>query len=292
MIREEIMREDQTRKRQRGDSKKILLMALIIGLVVFAGASQARAHSGRPAEFTLSIRTAKPAGEFALKRETNTRYPLSVAGYETSGSMHTSAYVERIPLHLRNELEEKPKGQREIVFSKPPLNQGKVIGEFIGGSVLGMATGLGAANIGASISYDGTWFSEWPGAIFGFALGYPLGCALGVYLIGNIGSDTGSFGSALGAAYGGIMVGTIGAYAMYRVSGYASAIVFLAAPPLLATFAFNKSRRYKNPSVGGVSLLNFKSGNMNLGFPTIMAFPSAPGSRKMDLWVNLASVEF
>lgn len=273
-------------------SNVVLLMSLVFGLVVFSGLSQARNHSGHTAEFILSNQTDKPAGEFSLKRKSNARYPLSVSEYETTGSKNTSAYAESNPLHMRNGLEENPKGQSEIALSKPPLNQGKIFGEFITGSALGMAAGLGAAYVGAMISYDGSWFSELPGAVVGFTLAYPLGCALGVYLIGNIGSDTGSFDSALGAAYGGIIVGAIGAYAMNRVSKSASVITLLAAPPLLATFAFNKSRRYKDPSVASVSLLNFKGGEMNLGFPAIMAFPSALGSKKMDLLVNLAYVEF
>lgn len=52
------------------------------------------------------------------------------------------------------------------------------------------------------------------------------------------------------------------------------------------------SRRYKNPPEASASLLNFRDGKMDLGFPAICVLPSAPGSSKLDWLVNLASVEF
>lgn len=286
------MREEKTRTRQSGVSAMALLMFLMFSLVVFSGLSQAQTHPGHTAEFTLSNLTVESSGKFSLAGQLKPYYPLSVAGYEISVTRNSGENAESIHLSSRNGLEEKQKGQSEIVLSKPPLNQGKVFGELIAGTALGMAIGMGAAYIGASITYDGTWFSDLPGALIGIMLAYPLGSALGVYLVGNIGSTTGSFSSALGAAYGGLILGAAGAYALNRVSQSASVIAFLAVPPLLATFSFNRSRRYKNPPMASVSLLNFRDGKMNLGIPTIMAFPSAPGSHKMDWLLNLASIEF
>ncbi|MGD9345479.1 MAG: hypothetical protein PVH84_06420 [Candidatus Aminicenantes bacterium] len=285
------MREEGSRTRDSRVFYVVFLISLLFILLIISGMSQAQTHSRRTAEFTLSNRTIKSAGEFLLMRETNTRYPLSAVGCMAAGTKNMGADAESNLRQPRNGAGEKSKGQSEVI-RKPPINRGKVVGAFMAGSLLGMAAGAGAAYIGARITYNGTWLSDLPGAALGLSLAYPLGSALGVYLVGSIGSTTGSFSSTLGVAYGGLIIGTAGAYALNRVSKNVSVIAFLVAPPLLATFAFNKSRRYKNPSMSSTSLLDYKSGTLNLGFPAIMAFPSAPGSGKLDWLVNIASIEF
>ena len=286
------MREKLKRRGLSGISYAVLLMSLLLSLVVFSELSQARTHSDRIAEFTLSNPTIEQSGEFSLKREANARYPLSRAEGNVATPHSFNAYSERILSRTRSGIKEKTNDGQAIVFNKPPLSEVKVFGEFIAGSVLGTALGLGAAHVGTRITYNGRWFSDLPGAIIGFALAYPLGCALGVYSVGNIGSTTGSFASALSAAYGGLFVGAIGAYAINRVSRSASILVVLATPPLLATFAFNKSRRFKHQPATSVSLLNSKDGKMHLGLPAILVLPGIPGSSNLDWMVNLASVEF
>jgi len=119
-----------------------------------------------------------------------------------------------------------------------------------------------------------------------------LGYALGVYLVGNHGSDTGSLGLTLVGAYGGLLTGVIFAIALSNSSQTIAFVAFFAILPLFATLAFNNSHRYKNPRAVSASLLNFRAGKMDIGFPAIRVLPSAPGSGKLNWAVNLASVEF
>jgi hypothetical protein len=286
------MREGQTIIGQRRISSIASLLSLMLSLVVFSALSYAQTNSDHTEKFTLINQTIKPARKFSLKRQVNVNHTLSMAEHKTIATFRSAEYTENGSFHSSRMIEKKPKDGQEVVLYKPPLNQGKAVGEFMAGCILGTAAGWGAAYIGSRISYDGSWFSELPGAFIGFIFTYPLGSALGVYTVGNIGSDTGSFGSALGAAYGGILVGAFSAWALSHVSQAVAGLAFLVTPPLLATLAFNKSRRYKNPPAASASLLNFRDGKVNLGFPTICVLPSVPGSSKSDWLVNLASIEF
>lgn len=286
------MREKQTKKGQRGFSYAALLFSLMLTLVILSALSYAQTNSNYKELFTLQNQTANCARELSLKKQENVSYLMSTTEHKTAAFWSRLEYVRNGSFYSRNALEEKSKNSQEITFGKPPLNQGKAVGEFITGTLLGLGVGLGAAYIGASISYDGSWFSELPGAIIGFSLAYPLGCALGVYAVGNLGNDTGSFSSALGAAYGGILIGAIGVWALSHVSPTAAGLAFFATPPLFATFAFNRSRRYKNTPSASVSLLNFRDGKMDFGFPAISVLRSTPGSGRLDWLVNLASIEF
>ena len=286
------MREKQTKKWEKEHSYMALLLSLILSLVILSTLSYARTNSIHKESLTRHNQIATCVKEFSLKRQEKTINTVNTTEHIKTASGSRLEYVRGESFHSRNALEEKSKNSQEITFNKPPLNQGKAVGEFMTGTVLGLGVGIGAAYVGASISYDGSWFSELPGAIMGFTLAYPLGCALGVYAVGNLGSDTGSFSSALGAAYGGILLGAFSAWALSQVSQTAAGLAFLATPPLFATLAFNKSRRYKNTPAASTSLLNFRDGKMDLGFPVISVLPSAPGSSKLDWLVNLASIEF
>jgi hypothetical protein len=264
----------------------------MLGLLILSALSFAQTYSTPKEKSGLSERNINWAQKFSLKRQLKTNDPLSTGEQKTMAFGSQPHYMKSCPDRSGSGTEEKSKNGQEIVFAKPPINHEKIVGEFMAGTVLGIGSGLLAASIGASISYDGSWFSEWSGAIIGFTLAYPLGCALGIYVVGNIGSDTGSFASALGASYGGIFLGAVGAWGLSHVSQAAASLAFLATPPLLATFVFNNTRRYKDPSASSVSLLNFRDGEIRLGFPAILALPSAPGSKKLGWLVNLASFEF
>ncbi len=286
------MRGTQTKKAQRGVTCLTLRLSLMLSLLIFSSFSYAQINSDHTESFNLDNQKVQYAMEFSLKRQVKAHNALNMVGYKTTAARIPMEYMERESFQLKSGMEKKLTDIQRIDLQKPPLNQGKLVGEFVAGGVLGLAAGIGAAYIGAGITYDGTWFSDLPGAIIGFSLAYPLGCALGVYTVGNLGHDTGSFGSALGAAYGGILLGSVGAWALSYVSRTAAVLAVLATPPLLATFAFNKSRRYKNLQAAPASLLNFKDGTMNLEFPAVCILPSSSGASKVVWLMNLASVEF
>jgi hypothetical protein len=285
------MRVRQTKKGQKGIYYVASLLFLMLSLAICSSFSYAQNNSHRKKTFTLHNQKTNWGREFSLKKRSIVSNILNTAEQTTTATRSSAEYVKNGFSHSSRLIEENPKKGQEIFLAKPPLNHGKIVGEFMTGTMLGIGMGIGAAYIGASISYNGDWFSEWPGAFIGFTLAYPLGCALGVYAVGNLGSDTGSFSSALGAAYGGILLGAAGAWALSKVSHTAAGLAFLTAPPLLATIVFNKTRRYKYAPTANVSLLNFRDGKMNLALPAFFVLPSAPGSSKLDWFVNLASVE-
>jgi hypothetical protein len=286
------MRRMHTKKARRGFSNVTLRLSLILSLFYFLSFSYAQTNSDCAESLTLCIQKVHWAMGFSLKSPVNANDAIYIIGHKTTAERIPVEYVESGSFHLKSGMEKKLTDTQRIDLQKPPLNQGKLVGEFVAGGVLGLAAGIGAAYIGAAITYDGTWFSELPGAIIGFSVAYPLGCALGVHTVGNLGHDTGSFASALGAAYGGILLGAVGAWALSYVSRTAAVLAVLATPPLLATFAFNKSRRFKNLQAARASLLNLKDGTMNLKFPAVCILPSSSGANKVDWLVNLASVEF
>ena len=292
------MKERQTKKGKKGFSSLASLLPLLFGLVISSTLSYAKTNSSHPAKFTLTDQNLQSAGEFSIKRQVNASYFWSVTKKETSTTSRFPEYMKNASFLSSRMFEERQKEGGEIALSKPPLNTVKVAGELLAGCVLGAAAGMGGAYLGASISILDTGRSIGDiiaGAGLGMMAAYPLGCALGVYLVGNLGNETGSFGSALLGAYGGMVVWGGSAIALNKLSPTSSTVAslaFLVIPPLFATLAFNKSRRYKNPQAVSASLLNFRDGKMDIGFPAIRVLPSAPGSSKLDWEVNLASVEF
>jgi len=292
------MKERQTKKGKKGFFSLASLLPLLFGLVISSTSSYAKTNSSHPAKFTLTDQNLQSAGEFSIKRQVNASYFWSVTKKETSTTSRFPEYMKNASFLSSRMFEERQKEGGEISLSKPPLNTVKVAGELLAGCVLGAAAGMGGAYLGASISIldTGRSFGDIiAGAGLGMMAAYPLGCALGVYLVGNLGNETGSFGSALLGAYGGMVVGVGSAYALNKLSPNVSSVASLAilvTPALFATLAFNRSRRYKNPQAVSASLLNFRDGKMDIGFPAIRVLPGAPGSGKLDWEVNLASVEF
>jgi len=288
------MKERQTKKGKKGFSSLASLLPLLLGLVISSTLSYAKTNSSHPAKFTLTDQNLQSAGEFSIKRQVNASYVWSVTKKETSSTSRFPEYMKNASFLSSRMFEERQKDGGEIPLGKPPLNTVKIAGELLAGCVLGGAAGIGGAYLGASILDTGGWFGSLAGAGLGVLVAYPLGCALGVYLVGNLGNETGSFGSALFGAYGGMLV-VIGGSLLSSLSptvASVTSVAFLVTPPLFATLAFNKSRRYKNPQAVSASLLNFRDGKMAIGFPAIRVLPSAPGSSKLDWEVNLASVEF
>ena len=292
------MKEKQTKKGKKGFSSLASLLPVLFGLVIISTLSYAKTNSSHPAKFTLTDQNLQSAREFSIKRQVNASYVWSVTKKETSTTSQFPEYMKNASFLSSRMFEERQKEGGEIRLGKPPLNTGKVAGELLAGCVLGSIAGIGGAYLGASISIldTGRSFGDIiASAGLGMMAAYPLGCALGVYLVGNLGNETGSFGSALLGAYGGMVVWGGSAIALNKLSPTSSTVAslaFLVIPPLFATLAFNKSRRYKNPQAVSASLLNFRDGKMDIGFPAIRVLPSAPGSSKLDWEVNLASVEF
>lgn len=286
------MKERQTKKGKKGFSSLASLLSLLLGLVIISTLSYAKTNSSHPVKFTLTDQNLQSAREFSIKRQVNASYFWSVTKKETSTTSQFPEYMKNDSFLSSRMFEERQKDGREIALGKPPLNTGKVAGELLAGCVLGAAAGIGGGYLGASILDTGGMFGDIAGAGLGVMVAYPLGCALGVYLVGNLGNETGSFGSALGWAYGGMLVGAIGGGLLSSLSPTVASVAIFVTPPLFATLAFNKSRRYKNPQAVSASLLNFRNGKMDIGFPAIRVLPSAPGSGKLDWEVNLASVEF
>ena len=289
------MKERQAKKGKKGFSSLASLLPLLFGLVISSTLSYAKTNSSHPAKFTLTDQNLQSAGEFSIKRQVNASYFWSVTKKETSTTSRFPEYMKNASFLSSRMFEERQKEGGEIRLGKPPLNTVKVAGELLAGCVLGAAAGMGGAYLGASILDTGGWFGSLAGAGLGMMAAYPLGCALGVYLVGNLGNETGSFGSALLGAYGGMVVWGGSAIALNKLSPTSSTVAslaFLVIPPLFATLAFNKSRRYKNPQAVSAALLNFRDGKMDIGFPAIRVLPGAPGSGKLDWEVNLASVEF
>lgn len=281
------MKERQTKKGKKGFSSLASLLSLLFGLVIISTLSYAKTNSSHPVKFTLTDQNLKSAREFSIKRQVNASYVWSVTKKETSSTSRFPEYMKNASFLSSRIFEERQIENLEITLSKPPLNSVKVAGELLAGYLLGRAAGIGGGYLGASISDD-----DLTAGGLGVLVAYPLGCALGVYLVGNLGNETGSFGLSLVGAYGGLLLGAISAGLLYNSSPTVARVAFFAMPSLFAMYTFNSSRRYKNPQAVSASLLNFRDGKMDIGFPAVRVLPSAPGSGKLDWEVNLASVEF
>jgi hypothetical protein len=115
------------------------------------------------------------------------------------------------------EPEPQPEPQR-IDLGPGPLKPGKVIVEYITGSLFSVFTGVIIAAIGSGITrhshpgYEEDWdFSGLAGAAYGYLIGSAVGSTFGVCIAGNSGGEHGSTwgtlaGSLLGTA-GGLVAG-------------------------------------------------------------------------------------
>lgn len=143
---------------------------------------------------------------------------------------------------------------------KPPQNVGRIAGEILAGAAAGFAVTVPVAYVAEIMLVDTkAHFVAFPFLIvfiIFFTLLYGLASAVGVYLIGSIGKQTGSFLLTMGCGlFGGlIMLGILPVsfalsgvliVGVEKVVVWASwGFVFLIAP-IVATYGFNSSLRYK-----------------------------------------------
>ncbi len=182
---------------------------------------------------------------------------------------------------------------------KPPISDGKVIGEILAGGAGGIAFGFGGAIIGYGLEKDltgcepGGWldFCGFIGAFIGGSTGIILGSSLGVYAVGNNGNETGSFLATWGGSLGGGIVGFLAWMPVLRADFPDENTALLLLPVATAIGAtigamigFNMTRRYKSPPAVGSALINFSEGQTSLAVPTL-SFRPAP-------YVDLVQVRF
>lgn len=156
---------------------------------------------------------------------------------------------------------------------KPPLSRRRIAGEILAGlavavPVLSVAVYVLIRAIPGELGEHGigTVVLFLVFAFFAFPMLYGPASAIGVYLVGSRGKQTGSFPATLGCGVlGGVamLITLFGTRALSsvvlsvlgvtlnvrseRVVGWACwALVFLTAP-IIATIAFNRTRRYKEP---------------------------------------------
>mgnify|MGYP001570995770 CR=1 FL=1 len=144
---------------------------------------------------------------------------------------------------------------------KPPLSVGRIAGEMFAGMGVGFAAGLLGGFGFLMMVHPGRGFDEGILALaasifFAFPTVYGVASAVGVYLVGKRGKQTGSFLWTLGCGFAGVLVimGMRNVHSvdwLYWVPSVPDSafglLVLLILPPLMATCAFNSTRRYKEP---------------------------------------------
>ena len=151
---------------------------------------------------------------------------------------------------------------KERAHQKPPLSVGRIVGEILAGTVIGCAVAelakyvlLVAGSGGDCMGFGALAVAVIPGFLI-IPPAYGLASAVGVYLVGNRGTQTGSFLWTLGCGFAGglVIMGMRGvihsfywSYWFPSVPGWAFVPLLLLIPPLTATCAFNWTRRCKEP---------------------------------------------
>jgi len=144
---------------------------------------------------------------------------------------------------------------------KPPRNLGRIACEILAGAAAAAALAFSSLYV---VGY-GAKIAGWgEGCMDGFVIlaimfyvvppVYVLGCAIGVYLVGSRGNQTGSLLATLGGSLLGMFVMAILYFYLKAAEDMMLSIemivlwplVFIAAP-IMATLAFNLTRRYKKP---------------------------------------------
>ncbi len=162
---------------------------------------------------------------------------------------------------------EPPKPDRR----KPPRSLGRIACEILAGAVTAAVAASAVAYLSLYVVGYGTEIAGlgegcMDGLLIVAILGmimvfvavpfYIVGCAIGVYLVGRIGSQTGSFLSTLGGVFLGLPVMVLLVFYIFMAEQYNMTLgfekiilwplVFLATP-IMATLGFNLTRRYKQP---------------------------------------------
>ncbi len=139
--------------------------------------------------------------------------------------------------------------RKEHAPQKPPLSVGRIAGEILVGAAVGFAAGLLAGSGFLVLPVDNVLVASF---FFVFPTVYGAASPVGVYLVGRRGRQTGSLLSTLGCGFAGAMVVMVmhnvrhfGVLAVPRMPDVAFFALVLLVPPLVATYAFNSTRRYR-----------------------------------------------
>lgn len=181
---------------------------------------------------------------------------------------------------------------------KPPLDDGKILGEILLGGLGGIGLGYAAARIGSqSVECEGDAGSVCGmfGALLGASMGWMAGSTAGVYVIGNTGDEHGSLTAAFAGSLVGVLVGaTISGVLLHHNDE--SLVIFYTIPPIsaamFATLLFNSSRRYRSSSNSGSGLINTRDGRVSLAVPSICFHPISSDGTVLPQSVNLLKVSF
>jgi hypothetical protein len=226
---------------------------------------------------------------------------LIAGNFETSQAQEKSSFFHKTALSNDSlkvqSLQEK--AENNSAYLKPGLlKPERVAGEVLLGGVGALLGGIAGGIIGFNITYDeenDDWmnFSGWTGAIAGYVVGSNLGSATGVYLIGNSGSEKGSYFAALGGSFAGTLLGGVTAIVLLDDDddeGTLPFAVFTTAQVTGATIGFNLSRKGKKPDAYSEALLNLNYGKLAFNFPQVDVQPDSFGSNKYE--VNLFQAKF
>ncbi len=147
---------------------------------------------------------------------------------------------------------------------KPPRSLGRIACEILAGTATGFAVAVPVIYLTVYVIVRAIWGEEKNLGLGGFLVvafifvAFPMlygsASSVGVYLLGSRGNETGSFLATLGGGLLGLFVMAL----LYFYIGAAGVmmlriekivlwpLVFLAAP-IMATFGFNSTRKYKEP---------------------------------------------
>lgn len=156
--------------------------------------------------------------------------------------------------NLTRRYKEPPPSQvesKEHTPQKPPLSVGRIAGEILVGTGVGFAAGLLAGFGFLLLPTDKGCFKGVNVLVASFFFVFPMvyGAAspVGVYLVGRRGRQTGSLLWALACGFAAGMVITVMRIGAPYVPDVAFFPLVLLVPPLVATYAFNLTRRHKEP---------------------------------------------
>ena len=180
---------------------------------------------------------------------------------------------------------------------KPPLHFGRVMGEIALGGVGGIALGYAGLRLGSNWvkgECEDDLGCVFAGAVLVLGIsftGWTLGTATGVYIAGSAGDETGSFLAASIGALAGSFAGAILGGKRLLNDGKGSFILFVW-PPIMATYAFNATRRYKPSASFDTGFIDIRDGRLAFNVPGVYFGLHPYDGRTLVQNVNLVRVRF
>ena len=138
---------------------------------------------------------------------------------------------------------------------KPPLSRRRIAGEILAGLAVAVTVPFVAVCVFVipAIPDSSDWgplgmFLIFMSVFFAFPILYGPASAIGVYLVGSRGKQTGSFLLTLVAGFlGGLFTSFILWVSLSLQLSSKLIALGLLIPPIVATYGFNRTRRYKEP---------------------------------------------